>query len=358
MSVNRIYHSWVKQIKQLRPKERISRVKTMAWLISGIYASQSVHLSKISNKMSGSAKLSSHIKRLSRFLKNGKVQVRDWYEPIAEMLIERLVASEAQIRLVVDGSKVGFGHQLLMVAICYRRRSIPLAWTWIKGAKGHSSAAKQVALLKYVHHLIPTGQSVLVVGDSEFGPNDVLKQLDQWQWHYVLRQQPNWLVQPTVSDPWQKLSSLLTKAGQQLWLPQAHLTQKYSHQVNVLAYWKSGEKKPWLLATNLPTAKAALLAYRRRMWIEEMFGDFKGHGFDLEATHLRHFARLSRLTLAVCLLYVWLVALGSQVIKRGQRHFVDRSDRRHFSIFRIGLNMLERSFANHLPFNISFNLVL
>jgi hypothetical protein len=45
MSVNRIYHTWVERIKQLRPKERVSRVKNMAWLITGIYESQSVHLS-------------------------------------------------------------------------------------------------------------------------------------------------------------------------------------------------------------------------------------------------------------------------------------------------------------------------
>jgi hypothetical protein len=38
------------------------------------------------------------------------------------------------------------------------------------------------------------------------------------------------------------------------------------------------------------------------MWIEEMFADFKGHGFDLESTQLRHFERLSRLTLAVAML--------------------------------------------------------
>ena len=39
----------------------------------------------------------------------------------------------AKIRLIVDGSKVGFGHQLLLLAIAYRRRAIPLAWTWVKG---------------------------------------------------------------------------------------------------------------------------------------------------------------------------------------------------------------------------------
>jgi hypothetical protein len=78
------------------------------------------------------------------------------------------------------------------------------------------------------------------------------------------------------------------------------------------------------------------------MWTEEMFGDFKGNGFDLESTRLSDEARLSRLTLAVCLLYVWLVALGSATIKRGERHLVDRNDRRDLSIFRIGLYMLDR----------------
>ena len=77
------------------------------------------------------------------------------------------------------------------------------------------------------------------------------------------------------------------------------------------------------------------------MWIEETFGDIKSNGFDLESTHLRHFPRLSRLTLAVILLYVWLVAFGSQVIKSGQRFLVDRSDRRDYSIFRICKNMIE-----------------
>jgi hypothetical protein len=82
------------------------------------------------------------------------------------------------------------------------------------------------------------------------------------------------------------------------------------------------------------------------MWIEEMFGDFKQHGFGLESTHLRHFLRLSRLTLAVALLYVWLVSFGSQVVKRGLRRLVDRPDRRDLSIFRIGYNMVERCLTN------------
>jgi hypothetical protein len=62
------------------------------------------------------------------------------------------------------------------------------------------------------------------------------------------------------------------------------------------------------------------------MWLEEMFGDMKGHGFDLERSRLRHFLRLSRLTFAVCLLYVWLVATGEHVLTARLFSEVDRSD--------------------------------
>lgn len=64
-------------------------------------------------------------------------------------------------------------------------------------------------------------------------------------------------------------------------------------------------------------ASLTLQAYRRRIWVEELFGDLKRHGFDLVSTHLRHLERLSRLTLLVVLLYLRLVALASRILKEG-----------------------------------------
>jgi hypothetical protein len=88
------------------------------------------------------------------------------------------------------------------------------------------------------------------------------------------------------------------------------------------------------------------------MWIEEMFGDCKRHGFDLGSTMLRHFQRLSRLTLAVVLLYVWLVSVGGRTVRSGLRHGVDRADRRDLSIFQVGLRFIERRLTNALPIHI------
>jgi hypothetical protein len=181
-----------------------------------------------------------------------------------------------------------------------------------------------------------------VVGDSEFGAIETLKQLEEWGFYYVMRQKSSHLVCSSQQQQWRPLGELIERRGEKVWLEGALLSRLHAHQTNLLLYWKKGEKEPWLLATNLASSKEALCAYKRRMWIEEMFADFKGHGFDLESTQLRHFERLSRLTLAVAMLYVWLVMYRAEVLKRGHRRLVDRSDRRDHSLFRLGYNMLDR----------------
>lgn len=223
-----------------------------------------------------------------------------------------------------------------MVAIAYRRRALPLAWTWVRCRRGHSSAHKQLALLRYIHQLIPTGHQVQFVGDSEFGAVPILKQLDAWGWYYVLRQKGRFLVRTTSDKSWIRFDSLISQFNRTVWLPNSQLTAKHAYSTTLLAVWRRGESQPWFLVTNLPDKTVALRLYKRRMWIEEMFGDLKSNGFDLETVRLRHFLRLSRLTLAIALLYIWLIAFGAKTIKLGLRHFVDRTKQRQLSIFRIG----------------------
>jgi hypothetical protein len=89
------------------------------------------------------------------------------------------------------------------------------------------------------------------------------------------------------------------------------------------------------------------------MWCEEMHGDFKKHGFNLESTMLHDFLRLSRLTLAVAFVYVWLISVGGRTIHQGLRHLVDRNDRRDLNIFQIGLHFIQRRLINAVHVSIS-----
>jgi hypothetical protein len=343
MDTFKLYGTWHRFLTQWIPDQCASRVTNLTLLIVGLYQARHVHTGLIVRTWPVRAKLASLSRRVSRFLDNPAVVVRDWYAPLASQLLAMLAKGE--VRLIIDASRVGFGHQWLILALAYRRRALPLVWSWKRGKRGHSSGEKQLELLRWVHDRLPPGAQVVLVGDSEFAGEKLLKQVRRWHWRYVLRQRGDYLVRRKGSRTWQPFAALLTHPGQQVWWPEAVLTQTAQLNTALLAYWQPGADEPWLLATNLPDARRTRQAYARRMWIEEMFGDLKGHGFDLQATHLRHEQRLSRLTLAVCLLYVWLLLTGHQVVKAGQRHLVDRHDRRDLSHFRIGWNFIERCLA-------------
>jgi hypothetical protein len=349
MPINQMYRNWIRRICELRPNQRITQVRNFVWLMVGMFHSRSVQLSQIAGKVLSNAKNLSTVRRLSRFLDNPAIQVRDWYEPIARQWLEAQFAWLGEVRLIVDGTKIGCGHQLLMISLAYRHRAIPIAWSWVKHVRGHSTGRQQLALLKYVKGLVPKESAVFLVGDSEFGSILVLRQLDQWRWFYALRQKTSPCVWDQAQRSWRTLGSYVHKAGQSVWLPNTDLTKKEIYRVSVLIHWAQGEKEPWCLATNLPDRSLTLRYYKRRMWIEEMFGDLKGHGFDLESTMLRHFTRLSKLTLAVAFLYVWLLSSGGKFIRSGLRHLVDRKDRRDLSVFQIGLRLLDRKLLHSLP---------
>ena len=107
----------------------------------------------------------------------------------------------------------------------------------------------------------------------------------------------------------------------------------------------------WLIFTLVALQKRFVFFFRL-VANSTLYLDFKKHGFDLEKTRLFHFQRLSRLTLAVAFLYVWLVSVGTKTIHSGDRHIVDRKDRRDLCIFQIGLRFIERCLTNALEYNI------
>lgn len=353
LSNSELYRNWRAQLAQLNPEEGYAkyRLSNMLLLVVGLFKAESVHLSKIARKVPVRARKNSLVQRLKRFLQNPAIQVRAWYEPVARQLVQA-AASGGHIRLLVDTTKVGFKHRLLMMAIAYRRRSLPLAWCWVNGSRGHSKTGKQVQLLEYVQHLIPNEVKVSLVGDSEFKHTLLMEYCDLWGWDYALRQPGRYLVQIRGTHRFQRLDHLTLQPGETRWLGHVVLTEASSYSTHLVLHWEKGYKQPWFLATSQPEPRTALQLYRQRMWLEEMFGDMKGHGFDLEASHLRHAARLDRLTLAVCLLYNWLVATGERVMRSGQHAEVDRTDRRDLSVFRIGWDFIERRLALNDPFSL------
>jgi hypothetical protein len=338
------------------PDEMDSRITNMVYLMMGMLVARSVQTGRLASHVPLRVKRLSIVRRLERFLDNGAVRVRTWYADVARGLL-RTASASGQVALIIDGTKVSINHQLLMVAVAYHGRALPIAWTWVCSGRGHSSQHKQLALLGAVRDVLPSGVRVSVVGVTEFGHTFVLEYLDHWGWDYALRQAGHYQVWPPGATGWLRLDRLSPTNGNWRWLPRTVLTVDSAYPARLLLFWAQGETRPWLLATNLAHPPAVLRLYCRRMWIEELFGDLKRHGFDLESSHLRSFLRLNRLTLAVVLLYVWLVCEGTQALIQGRTTRVDRTNRRDLSLFRIGLELVQQALTWLEPFQVHWQPV-
>jgi hypothetical protein len=347
-----LYHKVLRQFEQWFPGERVTRQRNMALLVTGLYFSVGIHLSLIVNTWHVPGKVVSLVNRLRRLLDNPNVSVQMWYRPIAEQLLAALAGKP--LRLVVDCTKVGFNHRLLVIGLAYRRRTLPLAWSIHQGPKGHVTTQEQIALFETVRPLIPRSSEVWVLGDTGFQAVPLLRWIRRHDWHFVIRQQGRIKVY-CADRGWLKINAFPLAKGETRIIGWVRLTEKYdAGWFWLILHWEQGEDEPWYLVSNHPGAKRLINRYRIRMWIEEMYGDMKGHGFDLEATHLSSADRISRLVLGVCITFVWFLTLGSWVVKRGLRHLIDRKDRRDKSYFRLGRDWLMRSERLNQPFRLHF----
>jgi hypothetical protein len=342
-----LYSKLLDFVMQYLPDQCDTRLTNLVLLLMGMYKGRSVHLSHIARKLPVATKMSSLVKRLTRLLQNQAVDVRAWYKPMAEVWLANAQHS-GHIRLIIDTTKISGQFRLALVALAFARRAIPLGQGWSAGALGHTTAELQLELLRYIRTLLPHGVAVTLVGDGEFSSAAVVAQLQAWGWHYALRCACDTLIRTDTHSAWQQVDHAPLPHNKADFLPNMHVGKGQPVVTHVLRYWQRGEPRAWYLLTNLPTVQHTLKAYGLRMWIEELFGDLKGHGVDLEQSQLQHADRLARLTLAACLLYVWLMGMGAQVKALNQWQEIDRP-RRHrdgdLSLFRWGWDYVERRIA-------------
>lgn len=350
-----LYHKTINQLRQWLPDERITRVRNMALLLVGLTSARGIHLSQIVNQWPQVAgKVPSLVNRLGRFLRNPRVEVRTWYEPLAKHLISQFKGRP--LRLIIDCTKVGLHFRMLSISIAYKKRALPLVWSIHRGRKGHVGYKAQLELLEYLFELIDDEAEVWLLGDAGFESVHLFNWLSEHNWHFVLRHPGKNKVR-WPGQPWVKLGEIPIQPGETLSIGWVELTAKHAAGPYWLTiHWATGEEEPWFLLSDCTDERTLIRLYAIRMWTEELYGDLKGHGFDLEATHLDDADRIARLVLAVCINFVWFIALGVWIVKRGWRHLLDHKSRRDKSYFRLGLDWFDRSFRLNDTIPIRFTL--
>ena len=349
----KVYTKVVKTLKgQLRMFHQ-GHLVTLAMMITGIVMSRKAQLSVMSEEIPVDAKDKSIEMRMRRWVKHSRIDVEVTYMPFAQHILAGL-ASEPLV-LAMDGSQVGRGCMVLMVGVVYRTRLLPLAWVVYKGKKGHTTADRHIEVLKKVLPLLPESADVVLLGDAEYDTTEMLSWVQsETTWQFAMRTAPNLLVQRGCG--WHKIGSFEVTQGRLRMIHSIAFTKDAALPANLVVWWGSEYAEPIFLVTNLPNASHSAWFYRRRFRIETFFSDQKSRGFHIHKSHLANPARLSRLLLAACLAYIWMVCLGLLTLANGDHKLIDRTDRVDKSIFRLGLDWLKYSLKKDLPIRVYFRL--
>jgi len=126
----------------------------------------------------------------------------------------------------------------------------------------------------------------------------------------------------------------------------------------VRCYWAKGYQVPLYLVSNLATAEEACRLYHKRFRIETFFADQKSRGFHLQKSHISDPQRLSRLLIAACLAYIWIVYLGTLCEKEGWRELIHRRKRCDLGLFQLGLRVLEHFLNEESPIPVQFHITI
>ncbi len=296
---------------------------TLAALISGIVGSKSTQLPHIAAKVPNGTKPESRVKRFARWFDNDHILEEVYFLPYADILLRHLALQT--LVLVMDGSVAGRGCNALMIHVVYKGRALPLAWRVRQGPKGH----------------FPEDHTVQGAG-----------------WSYVCRtgcHRTAWWDGETF-----RLDTLgaCSKPGTIVALSQVWFTREAYGPIMLICCWAKGCKAPLYLVTNMDAAEEACRLYAKRFRIETFFSDQKSRGFHLHKSHLSDPQRLSRLFIAACLAYIWIVYLGSVCMKEGWVRIIHRHHRCDLSLFQLGMRLLEHFLNEALPIPVAFHIFI
>jgi hypothetical protein len=204
-----------------------------------------------------------------------------------------------------------------------------------------------------LHAIVPIVSQVYFLGDGEFDGIEVQATIDDWKWLYVCRTAKN--IQLYEDGIPFSFIDLCLRPGDCIGIPNVQFTRQAYSPVTSIAYWQKGYQEPIFLVTNLELVREACYWYEKRFSIETFFSDEKSRGFYLHKSHLDDPERLAKLMLAACLAYLWIMYLGVTALRENWVKLIHRTDRCDWSLFRLGLSLLDYLLNANKPIPVAFD---
>jgi hypothetical protein len=338
-----VFHAMTQQLRNVLPEARITHLRGMALLLLGVAWSRQVGLAGVAAALPLPARAASTERRLRRWLANHRVTVEQLWRPQRRWLLERY--RDQEITLVFDPTPFRGTFTLLCVGIVHGRRVLPLDTRVMPQQDGWGQTLPSLLdpMFQHLAADLPAGCTVTLVADRGFvGPGlvDCCAAVG-WQVVQRLRATPGDSTRVRLPDGTETtIAPLVTRPGQR-WSSAVTLYKAAGWRAGYLTIrWERGYAEPWVLFSTRSGGWPRVREYKRRTRVEATYQDLKSRGLQLEGSRLQTKERLERLFLVVTLAFWWVIGLGDQAIKRGNRRRWERADRRELSQLTLGYRVL------------------
>lgn len=360
MPTSALYDSTRSTLASRLPTALASQLDTLALVLVGVVQSMSAQLGKIARAMPLDTKQAAKEQRVRRLLDNPRISQAEHYQPLLRAALHGLKGQRVQVLL--DRVLLNDQHNLLVLSVGFRRRSLPLAWIALSH-RGKSSLADQQAVLEAGLSVLPEGVRISVHADSEFRSCELFAWLRERQCDVMLGIYGNTRIRLSPGGPLTPLDEWLSDRSTVAYLNEVYVTEAGFGPVNVLGWWVKQADGSWKVQAVMTNLVANWRTYRlgsRRMWIETVFRDWQSGGFQLDRCGIEERERVAQLLMVLAIAYVWLVSLGRWVVKRGYRRLIDDGDSKawKFSLFQLGVGWKERLASYTLAIPVVLHLYL
>jgi len=303
-------------------------IRRLASVCTGMQLARTTQLSKVARWVRKETQQNSREQFLKRFLMSPYFSQEAAYYPLVRQALSSYKAPHWH--LILDRTNLDKHRlDLLMVSLAFRKRAIPLGWQ--VRPFGGTGSETQIRLLERISGLIPSGQSVIVHGDTEFGSVSMMQYVRSHpNWDFILAQKKHTYFQ-TSDETWHYLANLPIKPRQPIYRTELTWTKHHHYKsVNLFAFYAphqsgatSSRYNVRYCVTSLPIAHTLRRVGRRRWGIECMFRDYKSSGWHIDQSGLQNSDNTETLLVLLSINYLWATALGRWLCKSGRRSEVD-----------------------------------
>ena len=361
-----VYHE-VRRLLQAHVTAKVDEasLERLSLLVVGILKAEHAAPARIAQALHtlglSDAKAESIERRIRRIENDTSLRAATCVHPLAQQRLR--FGQPSELVLVLDPTTQDERVVMLTAAVWYRGRALPLAWAvWPANTPlvGQGFWDRVAALLAEVAPLLPVGVSVTWLADRAFGTPAFTDVVTAYGWHYVVRVQD----QTRYRDRAGRESAIrhLVRCRSQRLKGRGQVFKKHGfRQASVVVYWGRAYTAPLCLVSDRRPSWYLLHLYRQRSAIETLFRHDKRHGWQWETGQVTDLTHLARLLVGMALASWVALLVGTQVAQdllaappTGTRH--TRPYAAKFSLWRLGLQRLQRAFVSDAPFYLPWRL--